>query len=75
VSDLKVNQMRIDMNTLELDQMEQIEGGGLSVSDAAGCLISTGAWGYAAVVAVLAGGGFGLLALTGAAIALGCMVD
>lgn len=61
------------MKTLDLEKMEQIEGGGLSYSEAASCLLSTGLWGYAAVVAILAGSGFGLLALGGAAIALGCL--
>jgi len=63
------------MKALELEQMEMIEGGSLSLKEGAACVLSTGLWGYAMVGFVMTGVGAGVVVLSGAAIALGCILD
>lgn len=62
------------MKALELEQMEQIEGG-LNASEAAACVLSTGLWGKAMVGFILTGAGAGVVIVGGTALALGCILN
>lgn len=63
------------MNTLDYEQMEIVAGGGLSLKEAAACVISTGLWTKAMVGFALTGAGGAVVAIGATAIALGCILS